>query len=291
MILPRQRVPSYPYNICPMQNWDAAFISRSLLFEPLRAHGVVLRGRHWPELAELQSVVDARGICSGGGQRLRLMPQQARTDCFEDRYEVRIYREGKLQLRERNWHDLFNLLTWMTFPQAKAEINARHYQALLEQQSRGLLNRGPAQDALTLFDESGVIVASSDADLLQDVRDFAWKQLFWQRRERVQCRLRCFIFGHALYEKALRPFVGITGSGVLLEVDDEFQDLPLARQLEVLDNRLALRITDGVSFKVTRELAPLPILGVPGWWPENNQESFYDNTAYFRPGRRQSNAT
>ena len=34
-----------------------------------------------------------------------------------------------------------------------------------------------------------------------------------------------------------------------------------------------------------RELSPLPVLGVPGWWDGNEQEEFYDNTGYFRPGR------
>jgi hypothetical protein len=37
-----------------------------------------------------------------------------------------------------------------------------------------------------------------------------------------------------------------------------------------------------------RELWPLPILGVPGWWAGNEQESFYDNTSYFRSGRNQA---
>ncbi|MEQ1776479.1 MAG: DUF3025 domain-containing protein [Burkholderiales bacterium] len=269
-----------------MQNWDPSVINGSPLFETLRYHGAVWNATQWPELAELQAVVDARGVVSGSGCPLHLAPQDARTGAFEDRYEVRIYREGALQLRARNWHDLFNLLVWITFPRTKAAINARHYQALLERQSQDALNRGPAQDALTLFDESGVIVAASDADLLHDVRNFAWKRLFWQRRERVQRNLRCFIFGHALYEKALQPFEGITGRSVLFEVDHGFQAWPLARQLHVLDKRLAHLVADHASFQATRELAPLPLLGIPGWWPANKQESFYDNTAYFRPGRR-----
>jgi len=35
-----------------------------------------------------------------------------------------------------------------------------------------------------------------------------------------------------------------------------------------------------------RELSPLPVLGVPGWWPDNERESFYDDADYFRSGRR-----
>ncbi len=269
-----------------MQIWDKDFLGRSPLFEPLRVYGTALCGVDWAELVELQAVIDERGILSSGGQPLRLVPQHARADAFEDRYEVRIYREGELQLRTRNWHDLFNLLAWIAFPRAKAALNARHYQALLDQQSRGVVNRGPAQDTLTLVDESGVIVVSSDADLLQDVRDFAWKRLFWERRERATKNMRWLLFGHALYEKALQPFLGITGHGVLLQVDHGFHMLTLVRQLDFIDGMLAGRIADPDLFRTTRELAPVPILGVPGWWPANNQSSFYDNTAYFRPGRR-----
>jgi hypothetical protein len=39
-----------------------------------------------------------------------------------------------------------------------------------------------------------------------------------------------------------------------------------------------------------RELSPLPVLGVPGWWGGNEQENFYENTDYFRPGRNGSGA-
>lgn len=273
-----------------MQSWDTHDIHRSPLFEALRAHAVcsgVLRGADWPAFTALQAAIDAGGIVSGGGQPLRVAPQNARAGAFEDRYEVRIYREGELQLRAQDWHDLFNLLVWLAFPHTKAAINARHYQALLQQQADAQLNRGPSQDALTLFDESGVIVVSSDAELLGDVRHFEWKRLFWQRRERVEKNLRCFIFGHALYEKALHPFVGITGRGVLFDVDHAFHALPLAGQLQVMDRRLAQRVAEGVTFQRTRGLAPLPLLGIPGWWPDNTEESFYSNAAYFRPGRRQ----
>jgi hypothetical protein len=34
-----------------------------------------------------------------------------------------------------------------------------------------------------------------------------------------------------------------------------------------------------------RALAPLPVLGVPGWWPANEAPGFYDDAAVFRPTR------
>ena len=188
-------------------------------------------------------------------------------------------------MRLGDWHDLFNLLVWATFPRAKAALNARQYHALLEQQARGELNRGPAQDALTLFDEGGMVVAASDESLLQELRDFEWKRLYWQHRDEVRRRMRWFLFGHAIYEKALAPFDGITARGVLFEVDEGFVELPLAEQINALDARLAGCIADPVRFRDTRALAPVPVLGIPGWWPHNEREAYYDNIDYFRTRR------
>jgi len=39
-------------------------------------------------------------------------------------------------------------------------------------------------------------------------------------------------------------------------------------------------------FAATRELTPVPILGVPGWCEDNARERYYDNPDYFRPARR-----
>ncbi len=277
-----------------MQDWNTEFIRQSPLFEPLRKHDalcVLWRARHWPSLPELQALIEVLGTVSGGGQRLRLVSPEARGGAFEDHYEARIYRAGELQMRPHNRHDLFNLLVWMTFPRTKAAINARHYQALLDRDGGTTLNRGPAQDTLTLFDESGIVVVASDPALLQDVRDFAWKRLFWQQRYKVQQQMRWFLFGHALYEKALRPYVGMSGQGVLLTAGSEFHAWKPARQVAFVDEVVARRVSDKTLFCATNELAPIPALGVPGWWPQNETESFYDNQEYFRPGRRANRLT
>ena len=265
-----------------MKAWDRHFLDASPLFAPLRAHGAGAATADWPTLAELQALLDGRGVTSGGGVALRLTPQAERALTFAERYEVRLFLKGELQLRPRNWHDLFNVLTWLAYPRAKAALNARHYQAALTQQAQGRLNRGPAQDALTLFDEGGMIVAAGDAELLQDLREFAWKRLFWERRSRVEQRMRWLVFGHALYEKALEPYIGVTGRGLLLTVDAAFLDCSLAEQLAMLDERIAALIADEFVFGNTRDLTPVPVLGVPGVWPANEDPGFYDNAGYFR---------
>jgi hypothetical protein len=165
---------------------------------------------------------------------------------------------------------LFNALVWLTFPTTKAVINARHYESMV---AAGRGNRPPQRDALTLFDEDGVAVVSTDAELLDLVRGFRWKELFWNRRDAVKARMRFYVFGHALFSKALHPFVGLTGKAVLLQVPGAFLELSQASQLAELDRRLSIHVWNRERFRHGRELSPLPVLGVPGWWSGNERKS------------------
>ncbi len=255
------------------------------MFEPLRMAASRLRGPNWPGCDDLNRILELRRapIVTAGGLPLRFVEQQARQTRFEEKYEPRIFLRGEVQFRPRNWHDFFNAMVWLTFPRAKAALNQRHYRELERQRSIGAKNRGPAQDALTLFDEGGVIVAASDPSLAALLTGFEWKQLFWQRRAGAVQRMRFYLFGHALYEKALAPFVGVTGRGVIFAVQDSFIDLPLGAQLAELDVRLAARVGDTAQFSATRELTPVPILGIPGWCEDNTREQYYDDIDYFRP--------
>lgn len=36
----------------------------------------------------------------------------------------------------------------------------------------------------------------------------------------------------------------------------------------------------------TQRFAPLPVLGIPGWWGANENPAFYDDPQVFRRGRR-----
>ena len=183
-----------------MDQWSSDFLMRSPMFEPLRPLGAALRSPQWPTLDDLQRLADARDprVLTRGGAPLHFVEQGAKAAAFEDKYEVRIYLKGEVQIRAANWHDLLNALVWLTFPHAKAALNERHYHALRNQQAAGAPNRGPVQDAMTLFDEGGVIVVASDDELLGQIREFRWKELFWRNRARGQSEMRFFLFGHAL---------------------------------------------------------------------------------------------
>jgi hypothetical protein len=130
-----------------------------------------------------------------------------------------------------------------------------------------------------------VVVLSGDHALSELLRAFAWKELFWRRREEVRRAMRFLVFGHALYEKALAPFVGMTGKALVFDVDAAVLPREPLRLLTEADRLTALHAWNPACMLGPVELAPLPVLGVPGWWPDNEVQSFYDNSDYFRPGR------
>lgn len=273
--------------------WNREALLRSPLFTPLHPTLAHLGGDGFPTRQDCNALLAAHHptIAVQHGMAIRFVTQTVGRHSFEAQYEPRCYLKGEVQMREDNWHDLFNALAWMTFPKTKAVINARHYHALIAaSDSPASTGRGAVRDVNTLLDESGVIVVYANTDsggnLATLLRDFKWKELFWQRREQVRTTMKFFLLGHGLYEKALQPYVGMTGQGLLIAVEPEFFSWPLKQQLEHLDSLLADYLTAQEQCRNTRDLSPVPLLGVPGWAADNDHAAYYDNAAYFRPGRR-----
>src|SRR6266853_655845 len=144
---------------------------------------------------------------------------------------------------------------------------------------------GTTRDVLTLFDEGGIVVAAADAELASLLREFRWKELFWRRRAEVQRSMRFYVFGHAIYEKALEPYKGVTAKALIVDTAPGLLDAPIELQLTELDTRAADYFSGSQALSSTRNLPPLPILGIPGWDPSNGSEAYYDDASQFRPGR------
>jgi DUF3025 family protein len=265
--------------------WDPEFFVRSPIFDPLQPAAISLRTvrERWPESRDYQRAVQAskNPVRNWLGRPIRFVDRGTHGAQSRRLYEPTIYLTGEVPTRPESWHDLFNALVWMTLPRTKAALNRRHFQALQSEQGR----RGPLRDALTLFDESGVVAASERQDLQQLLRNHHWHELFWRNREAVAADLRFFVFGHGLLEKALCPYDGMTGQGIMLSVPRGFASRPLDEQLEVLDEALGEIFADLREASSRGFFCPVPVLGVPGWWAPNEEESYYANTRYFRPAR------
>jgi len=246
----------------------------------------------WPTLDDYQHLLDQQpsAVMTRNNLPLRIVPQAGKPGSFEQHYAPRIYMSGEIQTRTENWHDFFQLLTWIMFPRTKAMINETHIPLAQGRLESGveLGRRTPLENMLSLFDEGGAVVISSDEALLQMIRDFQWKPLFWQSREALRQRLKCVVFGHAMYEKGLEPYIGMTANTVLLSCDESFFRLTNSEQLAWIDASLVKVIADREQLNVPRDLAPFPVLGMPGWDANNDKEVYYDNRRYFRPGRRSS---
>lgn len=270
-------------------NWSRADLLQNLALQPLHPVIGALPEERSPSLDDCNQllVTCSETIRVHGDLPLRFVPQEHGRLPFERQYEPRCYLHGEVMTRAHNWHDLLNALVWLTFPHAKAAINLRHYRALtVSSADASGSQRGSVRDMNTLFDESGVVVPYAEDVLADLVRGFRWKELFWWRRAEVQAGMGFYLFGHGLYEKALAPYIGMTGQGLLLPVAREFFGWPLERRLAHLDSRVADYLNHPEHCRDTHELTPVPLLGVPDWWAENAQEGFYDNTDYFRPGRQ-----
>lgn len=278
-------------NIDSRLRWAPDFVSQSPMYEPLHLLEDMFSSFKpgWPGLEDYQAILNAQStpVITLSGKPLRVVNQDGKPRSFDEHYAPRIYQTGEIQTRTENWHDFFQLLTWCVFPKTKAVINAIHIPRVKERVVSGIGqgSRTPIENMLSLFDEGGAVVVSSDESLLQLIRDFQWKTLFWDRRDELAQRLQCITFGHAMYEKGLMPYIGLTANCILLSVGNEFFTQSLDQKIEFLDQQLADIFTQGEQYTKPKDLSPFPILGMPGWDTDNKRESYYDNLAYFRPGR------
>nr|WP_237377129.1 DUF3025 domain-containing protein [Burkholderia pseudomallei] len=246
------------------------------------------RGERWTHAAQrgeaawlrmLNDEARAERLATGRGLPLRFIEQAALPAGIA--YETHIAETGAVPTRH-NLHDFFNALVWFAYPHIKAALNARQA-AAIDAAGVGAV-RGGVRDALTLLDENGALFATSDPALAAALRGFDWPTLMRASRDAWGARCDARIVGHALCEKLVDPYKGCTAHAWIVEVPAAYFDWPDARRRAWLDERVAaaLAATDPAS----RGFAPLPVLGVPGWWPANASPAFYDDPQVFRRGRR-----
>lgn len=199
-------------------------------------------------------------------------------------YERYVARERAVPTRERSWHDFFNMAVWAHFPRVRWALNAVHVD-----ESLGPVDprngRAPEQNVAAQLDESGIIVASSSPELLQELRELRFKRVFWERRGELLATTRFWIVGHGTLESLLTPHLGLASKAVLL-------DLP--RAPATYDSDELRRDSDRRVAELIRGwrgnapvLDPIPLLGIPGY-ADNAAPDFYDDARYFRFQRQRA---
>ena len=199
---------------------------------------------------------------------VRFVPQQQLPD--GEAYERFIFNTGQCPTRD-NLHDFFNGLCWITFPQTKKKLNQLQAAEIAKAGVQPL--RGAVRDALTVFDENAAFLIASqplwDALLARD-----WQTLFITLRP-LWKEAQLVLFGHALLEKLVYPRKAITAHVYRAQLA-----MNSIANMKELDAWIAADLS--AAGLATKPFTPLPMLGVPGWWADNENFSFYDDSTVFR---------
>lgn len=250
--------------------WHPDFYNGSAIFSPIENFSALFsKNNSWPSLTQINQLFATNNL------NIKAVPQMSKPEKFDDLYESRIFLKGELQTRTENWHDFFNAMAWLRFPQIKHTLNSLHYKTSLSRKAGS--NRSPLENAIALFDECGLIIVSDRQDLLDLIRNHQWKMLFFEHRKDFDTHINCITFGHAMYEKALNPYIGMTAHSILIHSSEL-----LNKNIMCIDKTIADMFKNN-NIATTRDLQPVPILGIPGWYHNEQSESFYENTDYFRP--------
>lgn len=192
-------------------------------------------------------------------------------------FEQRLVQHNELIVRDHNLHDTVNALVWYTFPHTKRAISEAHVALGAANTANGRPRR---RDVLTLFDEAGALILSQRDDLRALHEAHEWKQLFVANRREFVRDCRVILFGHGTLEQiGSNPHRALTVKALWL---------PLANDasLHTIDSKLSQGVSTGEYLAESERRLALPILGVPGWFPESEDVGFYEDLSVFRGKRR-----
>jgi hypothetical protein len=255
-------------------DWSAPWLAG------LRDAGRQVAAAHdWREA--LNRRAELAGLKNQHGHAIRFVAQQELPPGLS--YEAYINDTGRVPTRE-NLHDFFNALVWLTYARLKIQLNTLQA-AQIARLGIGK-SRGPSRDAATLFDENAAILAVTANDtgqaLVTLLQHHQWNEVFVRQRAQFMAHAEVVLFGHAIMEKLVQPYKAITAHTLVCWVDADFHELDTDEKIAILDAKMALQLAS--CELQTGIFSPLPVLGVPGWWPEQNPQ-FYADASVFRPER------
>ncbi len=277
-------------------------------------------------LNQLTSQIHPYGLITGMGKPLTFVPQSVLDDVNKTvpiAYESYIAETGQIPTRD-NLHDLFNACIWLTFPKTKAMLNRQQAEQIAKEGISG--SRGRIRDAITLLDENGAILLTSDENIATALRGFDWEHCLRKPRnlwldvqmahlqwttyhnqhgliqtsqsdpinqskkhpQSTEYKASVMICGHALLEQLVHPRKPLCAHTFILKVESDFFSLPIEQQITTVDSKLSQALEnwllqDDLS---SRQLCPLPILGVPHFCDDNIDAEYYQDSYVFRSGRR-----
>ncbi len=183
------------------------------------------------------------------------------------------------------FHDWFNGLVWLAYPRAKAEINRLHVSDNFSSNSTSGNQRSPLRDAITLWDENGAVLLTSNHSVTAALKNHDWQYLFVQLRAEWGVSIHPYCFGHGLLDALRNPHKGLCAKVKVVQVEDSAIHAMTTAAKSAHSTRhaldeMSLSIIQGL--KSPRDFSPLPVMGIPGWFEENMALGFYDDASVFR---------
>lgn len=197
-------------------------------------------------------------------------------------FERRVVEQNELIVRPNSLHDLLNAMVWLTFPKTKRAISEAHVALGVNANGK---TRPRRRDVLTLFDESGIIMLSKNDELRAMNQQHQWRELFITKRTDFIQLARPILFGHGAMEQLANGLSQLPHVHRGLTVKALWLPLPVTTSLVKIDDYLAARIVCSECLGEQERSIPMPVLGLPGWFAENEAPACYDDESVFRPKR------
>jgi len=170
-------------------------------------------------------------------------------------------------------HDWYNGLAWLQFSSAKWRINAIHIEDSSRQPVPTSNGRSRLRDAITLFDENGALLVTTEVTIRDALLAQDWATLFVHGRHYWEDRARLLVFGHGLLDSLHQPHPGLCAKAIPV----------LLPSLEGLDESLPA-LLDAVVGQIQdpANFSPIPVMGIPGWFEESSRPGYYENRSVYR---------
>ena len=174
-------------------------------------------------------------------------------------------------------------------------LNARQFEQIA---AHGVTHqRGMARDALTLFDENAALLVTCNPTIANALRAFDWHnalvapRALWENvnEPRADAQAAVYLFGHALMEKLTAPRKPMCAHTWVVLIEPDWFALSLTERFAQLDQQLSEQLRTHQFH--THDFCPLPVLGIPHFWQDNADASFYNDTQVFRAGRLREQAS
>lgn len=236
------------------QIWNAQFLLGHPLFAPFEALARGLRGDSFPSCEALTALSEQERLRRApSASPLEFVPavkksrRAKRTQLVLDElYDGSIHLRGQVPCLHHSYHDLFNALAFSAYVRSKRALHARQFNALKAWAGDAPKlpgRRTREQDALTIFDEGGVVV------LLEPGMMRTWRtsdQPLSLSAHQPKSGALPLLFGHALVEHLFDGHTQIRASALVIELAEPLSTIPDI--LDAADVELAARINDPAQF-------------------------------------------